>query len=199
MKKVLFLVVAAVLVLGIQNSYAFISSTVSFDIAWSGQTPVDTTIWETPYQTNSGDANTYNGMIEYNVFNWGSSPASIRRFEVMFDAAPYGVFTNQVAISGTPVGWTVGVDTGEQGTLILWGVTDSNPILPGTSLRGFLVDFNTNLTTPTSLAKFVQAYDVYEVTGIQHGKGITTPVPEPTSMMLLGMGVLGLFGLRKKT
>lgn len=200
MKKVIFLVVAALLVLGIQNSYALISSSVVFDIAWSGQNPVDTTIWGTAYQTNLLDANIYNGMIEYSVFNWASSPASIRRFEVMFDTAPYGVFTNQVAVLGTPSGWTVGFDSGEQGTLMMWGISDGNPILPGTGLNGFLVDFNTNLATPTDLSKFVQAYDVYEVTGIQHGKGITTPVPEPASLMLLGagVGILGLLKLRKK-
>ena len=198
MKKIIFFVIAACLVLGITDAYALIDSTVVFDIAWSGQMPNDTTYWGTPYQVNGGDLAAYDGMFEYNVVNWNTSIASISRFEVWF---PASIYTQRVTIQGTPTGWDLGVNSGPSGAILIWGATTSNPILPGQSLDGFLVDFTTTLPTPNSLVNFVQAYDVYENSNKSgdSGKGTTTPVPEPTSMMLLGMGVLGLFGLRKKT
>lgn len=195
------LVAMFVLSLGIGKAQAMIDSTVFFDIAWSGLIPTDTTYWGTAYQKNIGDLTGYDGMFEYQVNNWGTSSASIRRFEVFF---PSSLFTSQAAITGSPVGWDLGINSGSSGSIIIWGITTSNPILPGQSLNGFLVDFNTAIPTPTGLEQFVQAYDVYETNnrwGGDWGKGITTPVPEPTSMMLLGMGILGLvgFSLRRKT
>lgn len=201
---------AFLLFFGMQNAFALIDSTVIFDIAWNGQTPVDTTYWGTPYQTNVGDSTSYNGMFEYQVSNWSTSTAAIRRFELMF---PTSVFTSQVAILGTPAGWDLGVDTGASGSLLIWGRTNTNAILPGQSLDGFLVDFTTNQSTPAGLNNFIQAYDVYQLTvpftnpdtGLvmengagDHGKGMTAPVPEPATMAMLGMGILGLFGLKRK-
>jgi hypothetical protein len=194
--SVICLVVMVALCLGIGKAHAYIDSTVVYDIAWSGQTPNDTTTWGTPYQVNPGDPKTYDGMFEYEVRNWSTSPAAIRRFEIFFPS----VFTDSVAIQGSPVGWDLAVDYGASGDLWVWGVTQSNPILPGQNLNGFLVDFSTTKPMPK---EFNLAYDVYanydkSGWGLS-GKGITSPVPEPSSMMLLGMGILGLFGLKRKS
>jgi hypothetical protein len=203
-KKIFLVAAMLVLALGISNAYALIDSSVVFDIAWSGMAPVDTTWWGTQYQVNPGDQAAYDGMLEYEVTNWSSSTASIRRFELMF---PAELFTSQVAILGTPAGWDVGVDTNASGSLMIWGRSNTNEILPGQKLGGFLVDFSTDVVTPGDVSQFAQAYDVYartyvidgeEFLSAQHGKGITTPVPEPMTVSMLGLGILGLFGLRKR-
>jgi len=204
LKLLIGLAIAGILCIA-PSSQALIGSTVYFDIAWSS-IPGDMTAWGTPYQTNTGDPTAYDGMFEYGVKNWAPSAASISRFEVKFDLFdatfnPTGRFLVETAILGTPTGWTSSVNSGTGGELRIYAVASpGSEILPGQTLSGFLVDF-VLVNPPTyNLNDYIQAYDVYEnvdKTG-DSDKGFTTPVPEPTTLLLLGTGILAVAGFARR-
>ena len=202
---ILALVLTGILLIA-PASQALIGSTVYFDIAWSG-IPGDLTAWGTPFQTNDFDFNPYDGMYEYAVKNWGFSAASISRFEVkfdLFDASlnPTGRYMYEAAIENTPVGWSLDFGSNPLGELWIYAVAlPGYEVGPGEVLSGFLIDFKlAQPPMPANLPYYVQAYDVYENADKSgdSDKGFTTPVPEPSTLLLLGTGILAAAGIARR-
>lgn len=133
----------------------------------------------------------------YTINNLPSSTAKITWWHVFYDTD----LTSSITQTGIPTGWTSdgvgsndsGTPTGVYSTKVQWGSDDVNTyrLLPGESMSDFEYTFKWAGET-------IPGVQHYEAGNGSSESGTTTPVPEPSSVLLLSMGILGLFGLRKK-
>lgn len=145
------------------------------------------------------------------------APFSIGSWSQQFNESGVGSF-NQIAV------WSLSGDIFEAPAFTAFsasGWTSYDPSAsnafafgPDNSNLNFNINFVGTSATPLSFlfmasqdltakewafASWNNGWTIRAATGEEIGnKGPTTPVPEPTTILLLGMGALGLFGLKKR-
>jgi hypothetical protein len=156
-------------------------------------TPVSATIITTELSNVGGNS----WQAEYTVDN-NTLGSNIEEFIIWFDLGLY----NNISIVSAPIGWDALTiqpdpmlpDDGSYDMLAL-----NLGISSGDFLDGFNITFDW-LGGNASMSQYFEIIDPNTWSIIDSGQTTiaTTAVPEPSSMMLLAFGVMGVFGFKKK-
>lgn len=163
------------------------------------------------FVSNSSNATTINYELNslggssweyaYSVHN-DTLSQDIEEFTIFFD---YGLYSN-LSVTGAPIDWDPIVvepqeilgfpESGFYDALAL-----SFGIAPGETLGGFSVSFDW-LGAGTPGSQYFEIVDPWDFTALDSGMTsaavAAAPVPEPGTILLVGAGLVGLLGLRKK-
>jgi hypothetical protein len=143
-------------------------------------------------ETNSGGRM---WRYDYTLFNTSDPFADVGfdLYEVFFNF-DYGATLNVISL---PYGWVEiqGFDFGTTFSIIPGIPPDGADIAPGTSLNGFIFQFDYQAGNLPFEATIVNLDDFNNPVIYS---GTSAPVPEPSTMLLLGVGMAGVALLRKR-
>ena len=213
MKKLLLIVLGVLVVVGVNSNAMAL--------------PFTSTGWVDPNYSNSWNPATLSGTARY-YFYWDNPTVSVNQANIEFEGdifnlavldasdftvvAPGGWATNMYSEVPGVYHWSLssgtGITTAQDPIMVDVNYTllsqsrfySGDNVAAGESQQWDWLESQGANSAWSQKYELAQTVDVpgYGKLTLNSSGGSTAPVPEPATMSLLGMGILGLFGLRRK-